>query len=106
MKGDKMRILVILKPTNQRGTKAEYTRFRKFLASDGYVLVGQELFMRVATNRKGAEKHLRRLNEVRPTTGTVRVLRLTEKQYEKMWYLTGEEDYQEEVVGAKCHIQL
>ena len=101
-----MRILVMLKPTNQRGTKTEYTKFRKFLVSDGYVLIGPELFMRVTTNRKGAEKHLRRLNDVHPTTGTIRVLKLTEKQYEKIWYLTGEKDYQEKSVGAKCHIQL
>lgn len=101
-----MRILVMLKPTNLRGTKMAYTKFRKFLVSDGYILIGQELYMRVSTNRKSAEKHIRRLSEYNPGTGTIRVLKLTEKQYGKIMYLTGEKDYQEEVVGAKCHIQL
>ena len=107
MKGEMhMRIIVMLKPTNARGTKTAYTRIRKFLILDGYNLIGPELFMRVVTNRKSAEKHLRRMEEFNPKTGVVRVLKLTEKQYKKIWFLTGEEDYQEKIVGANCHIQL
>lgn len=34
-----------------------------------------------------------------PGTGIVRVLRLTEKQYESIWYLTSAPDQQEEIVG-------
>ena len=101
-----MRIIVMLKPTNARGTKTAYTRLRKFLILDGYNLIGPELFMRVATNRKSAEKHLRRMEEFNPKTGVVRVLKLTETQYKKIWFLTGDEDYQEKTVGANCHIQL
>ena len=33
-------------------------------------------------------------------------LRLTEKQYAKCFYLTGEPDYQENTVGPKSHIML
>ena len=101
-----MRFIVMLKPTNVRGTKTAYTKLRKFLMSDGYNLIGPELFMRVVTNRKSAEKHLRRMEELNPQTGVVRVLKLTEKQYKKIWFLTGEEDNQEKTVGANCHIQL
>ena len=46
-----MRILVMLNPTNKQGAKTAYTAFRKFLLSDGDVLVGPELYMRVVTNR-------------------------------------------------------
>lgn len=46
-----MRILVILSPTNKYGTKGEYTRLRKFLKSDGYLRISEEVFMRITTNR-------------------------------------------------------
>lgn len=62
--------------------------------------------MRIVPNRKTAEKHYRRIDEMAPKTGTVRLLRLTEKQYKNIYMVTGEEDYQEKVVGAKCHITL
>lgn len=104
--GEKMRILVLLDPTNRRGTKMKYTELRKFLFSDGYLRIGTELFMRVTPSRKSAEKHIRRLSEHDPGTGNVRVLKLTEKQYEKIWYLTGGPDEQEAVIGRNYCIML
>lgn len=96
----------MLTPTNKYGTKNEYTKLRQFLLSDGYLRISEEVFMRVATNRKGTEKHLRRLQEYAPTTGLVRILKLTEKQYSNIIYLTGETDYQEQMVGNKSIIML
>ena len=101
-----MRIFVILNPTNKHGTKTEYTKFRQFLIADGYIRLSPEVFMRVTTNRKGAEKHYRRLEEVAPKTGVVRIFKLTEKQFENIWYLTGCPDYQEVTVGHNSHIML
>lgn len=69
-----MRILVLLNPTNKRGTKAAYTELRKFLVKDGYILLQSEVFMRITNNRKGAEKHLNRIKKYIPDTGTVRIL--------------------------------
>ena len=65
-----------------------------------------ELFMRIGTNRKGIEKHLRRIQDYNPGTGVVRILKLTEKQYKSIIYLTGGEDYQEKTVGNNCCIIL
>ena len=65
-----MRLLVILSPTDKWGTKTEYTKLRKFLQRDGYIRIA-------------------------PKTGVVRLLRLTEKQYNNIYMLTGEADYQE-----------
>ena len=101
-----MRVIVILSPTNRYGTKMEYTKLRKLLIADGYLRISEEVFMRITTNRKGAEKHLRRLKEYAPKTGCVRVLKMTEKQYRNIWLLTGEADYQEKTVGANTHIML
>ena len=101
-----MRILIMLDPTNKYGTKGAYTQFRKFLASDGYLRLGPELFMRITPNRKSAEKHLRRVVPYAPPTGTVRVLTLTEKQFAKVNYLAGEPGVQEDMVGTNSHIMV
>lgn len=90
----------MLNPTNKHGTKTAYTAFRKFLLSDGYVLLGPELYMRTVTNRKSADTHIRRMQESHPDTGIIRVLRLTEKQYSSIHNITGTEDIQESIVGA------
>ena len=51
--------------------------------------------MRVVQNRKVSEKHYRRIDEVKPKTGVVRLLRLTERQYNNIYMVIGEPDYQE-----------
>lgn len=101
-----MRLMAILSPTDKWGTKTEYTRLRHFLVKDGYIRIAPEVFMRIVQNRKAAEKHYRRIQEVAPKTGTVRLLRLTEKQYENIFFLTGEPDYQEKTVGTNGHIMI
>ena len=43
---------------------------------------------------------------VAPKTGNVRMLRLTERQYNNIYFVTGELDRQEKIVGRNCHIML
>ena len=62
--------------------------------------------MRITPTRRTSEKHYHRLEEYAPKSGAVRVLRLTEKQYDGIYLLVGEDDYQEKTVGKKCHIML
>ena len=101
-----MRLLVMLSPTNKWGTKTEYTELRKFLQKDGYLRIAPEVYMRIVPNRKASEKHYRRINEFAPKTGIVRVIRLTEKQYDNIYMVVGEQDLQEKVVGRNCHIMI
>ena len=101
-----MRLIAILSPTNKWGTKTEYTRLRTFLRKDGYIRIAPEVYMRIVQNRKTAEKHYRRIEEVAPKTGTVRLLRLTEKQFNNICIVTGEADYQEKTVGINSHIMI
>lgn len=101
-----MRLLAILSPNNKWGTKTEYTKLRKFLHKDGYIRIAPEVYMRIVPNRKAAEKHYRRIDEMAPKTGNVRVIKLTEKQYDNIYMVTGGVDYQEETVGSNCHIML
>ncbi len=92
-----MRIIVILSPTNKWGTKTEYTNLRKFLLRDGYLRIAPEVFMRITPTRRANEKYYRRLEEYAPKSGAVRVLKLIEKQYEGIYMLAGNADYQEKL---------
>lgn len=66
----------------------------------GYAIV------RNTNNCKGAEKHLNRIKSYIPDTGTVRIMRLTEKQYCNMGLYQAEEDYQESIVGVNEYVML
>ena len=101
-----MRTIVMLRPTNRRGTKMPYTAFRKRLAAEGFALLQPEVFMRVSHTRAAAEHLVERLAEDVPPTGSICVLVLTERQYASMRYLTGRPDDQERLVGARVQVEL
>ncbi len=101
-----MRLIAILSPTGKWGTKTEYTKLRQFLTKDGYIRIAPEVFVRVVQNRKASEKHYRRIEEYAPKTGAVRLIRLTEKQYQNIFMVTGEPDLQEKTVGVNCHVMI
>ncbi len=101
-----MRIIVVLRPTNKRGTKTEYTKLRKALLADGFDKMGLDLFVRVAPNRKATCKHLKRLRDHIPLTGTVVAFTMTEQQWKKKEYLVGGPSLQEQMIGSNCCIAL
>lgn len=101
-----MRILVMLAPTNARGTKTAYTKFRKKLVASGFVMLQAEVYIKAVPNREVAATQLEALARSVPPTGTVRAFTMTERQFAAMRYLAGEPDYQERMVGAKKQVEL
>ncbi|MCQ2601880.1 MAG: CRISPR-associated endonuclease Cas2 [Treponema sp.] len=101
-----MRILVMLNPTNRYGTKTAYTELRKFLLSDGYLKTQPDVFMRVEDTKKSCLKHKNRIKSYLPPTGEVRMLILTERQFEGCILCQEKPDLQEKLVGAKDLVTL
>ncbi len=85
-----MRIMVFfdLPVTGKRERKIA-SDFRKFLIKDGYYMVQFSVYARVCNGYDAVDKHLTRLKKEVPANGSIRVLAITEKQYESMLVLTG-----------------
>ncbi len=52
-----MRIIVLLNPTNKRGTKTAYTAYRNYLSSLGFLPLQPEVYTRYLPTRKAAERY-------------------------------------------------
>ena len=63
--------------------------FRNFLLKDGYYMVQFSVYVRICNGFDAVEKHKMRLKLAVPDNGSVRLLVVTEKQYESMTILTG-----------------
>ncbi len=101
-----MRVIVMLRPTNKRGTKSAYTKFRKLLVREGFTLVQSEVFMRALPRKRSAIKLLNNLEANAPSAGAIVAFMITERQFAERQYLCGEPSYQEQVVGAKTQVLL
>lgn len=85
-----MRILVFFDlPVKFAREKKEYTRFRKFLLTDGYYMVQYSVYARICNGFDAVNKHKERLRNNLPDNGSVRVLTITEKQYESIEIMIG-----------------
>ena len=86
-----MRIMVFFDlPVKTKTERSIATKFRTFLLKDGYHMVQYSLYARVCNGMDSVEKHIKRLRANLPPNGSVRVLTITEKQYESIKILVGE----------------
>ena len=78
-------------PTTTKKEQKVANTFRKFLLDDGYSMVQYSVYMRFCGSYDTMKKHTDRLLPVIPTGGNVKVLFLTDKQWEKSINCIGKE---------------
>ena len=89
-----MRILVFFDlPVTTKKERSVAAKFRKFLVKDGYHMVQYSVYARVCNGNDAVEKHESRLRQNIPAKGNVRLLTITEKQYESIKILVGEKSF-------------
>lgn len=95
-----MRMLVFFDlPVKTKQDRRNYSRFHRFLISDGYYLIQFSVYGRVCAGLDRVEVHLERLKKNLPPKGSVRCMIVTEKQYASMLLLVGTEQPAEKIVG-------
>ena len=102
-----MRILVMFDlPVTTEKDKKEYTRFRKHLIADGFIMLQFSIYSRITRNHDDAKKHAQRVKSNLPPKGSVRLLMITEKQYSAMKILVGKRTAEELLLSTNEIIEL
>lgn len=85
-----MRIIVFFDlPSTTYIEQKNYRKFHKFLINDGYGMMQESIYTKLALNSSIAKGLLLRLKQNKPPHGTVQVLTITEKQFAQMEYIVG-----------------
>ncbi|MBO4962271.1 MAG: CRISPR-associated endonuclease Cas2 [Clostridia bacterium] len=88
-----MRLIVFFDlPTTSNKDLAEYRSFRKYLLKNGFVMLQESVYCKLALNNGSLELVKKQLKKNLPSGGLVQVLTVTENQFEKMEFLVGEKD--------------
>ena len=86
-----MRLVVFFDlPVDTAMQRKEYRLFRKFLIKDGYLMLQESVYAKLVLNEHNAEAALLRMKSNRLPQGLVQVLKVTEKQFASMVFITGE----------------
>jgi len=68
----------------------EYTKFRKYLISQGFVMIQKSVYSKIALNGTASNAIIDNLKKNLPEIGLVQILVITEKQYQGIEFLVGE----------------
>lgn len=86
-----MRLIVFFDiPVDTKERRAEATRFRNYLISDGFYMIQFSVYGRLCNTIENAKSHEERLKSHLPLKGSIRSMIITEKQYSTMTVLSGE----------------
>lgn len=76
-------------PVDTPSARKRYARFRKSLLQDGFAMMQFSVYIRHCASRENADVHLNRIEIAVPDDGEVRVLLITDKQFERMHVFWG-----------------
>lgn len=86
-----MRVIVMFDlPTITGEDRREYIRFRKFLIKNGFLMLQESVYCKLALNTTVADAIINNVRKNKPSDGIVQMLVITEKQFSKMEIVVGE----------------
>lgn len=71
-------------PVDTRKARRAYAQFRKALLKDGFARMQFSVYVRHCASEENADVHVQRVQAVLPDDGEVRILAITDKQFERM----------------------
>ena len=93
-----MRVIVMFDlPVVTEKERKIATKFRKFLLDDGYIMMQYSVYSRICKNNDDLNKHINRLKINTPKNGNIRLLQVTENQYNNMIMFSGIKEIEEEI---------
>ncbi|MEQ6389166.1 CRISPR-associated endonuclease Cas2 [Bacillaceae bacterium S4-13-58] len=94
-----MRLLLFFDlPMVTKQERRIYSKFRKYLIENGFTMVQFSVYVKIFPNRIALFQYVEGLKRNIPQQGSVRILAVTEKQYERMFILVGGKTIQEETI--------
>lgn len=85
-------ILMFDMPTETADERKAYRNFRKFLLSEGFIMHQFSVYSKILLNGTASKAMVARLKQNNPKKGLITLLTVTEKQFSRMIYLSGEFD--------------
>ena len=84
-------------PVTTEKEKKIASKFRKYLLDDGYTMMQYSVYSRICKHNDDLNKHINRLKINSPKTGNIRLLQVTENQYNNMIMFCGTKSLEEDI---------
>ncbi len=86
-----MRLIVFFDlPVLTEKNRRDYRHFRKYLVKAGFLMMQESVYCKLVLNQTVADTLAENIKKNKPPEGLVQLLKITEKQYAKMEFITGD----------------
>lgn len=86
-----MRVIVFFDlPSTTYEERKSYTKFRKFLLNDGFVMMQESVYSKIALNSTTAKLIQDRVRKHKAPKGIIQMMVITEKQFAGIEYVIGD----------------
>lgn len=107
MKYNIMRLMCMFDlPVETDSEKRAYREFRKQLIKNGFVMMQYSVYVRTCPSREYTQRMENKIKKVVPVSGNVRLLTITDKQYNDMKLLVGTKSLRESAIGSERMIVI
>ncbi len=79
-------------PADTAEDRRSYTKFRKFLIKDGFMMLQYSVYTKLAVNKTVSKQIRSRLEQNKPKAGNIAVLEITEKQFAGIEWILGHKE--------------
>ena len=94
-----MRLIVFFDlPTLTTEEKRQYSKFRKHLVKEGFIMMQKSVYSKIAMNATMAGRIKKDIESHKPPNGNIQILSVSERQYQDIEVILGEG--QKEVVDT------
>ena len=85
-----MRVIVFFDlPTETKEDIRQYTKFRKYLLGQGFIMMQMSVYSKITLNGTASNTVTANLRKNLPKAGTVQTLTITEKQFQNIEFMVG-----------------
>ena len=100
-----MWILVLFDlPTDTRKSRKQYALFRKKLIQEGFSMMQYSVYYRHCASRENLNVYTQRVRSALPPDGEVRVMEITDKQFDRMSVFWGKKRKPTEAAPAQLEL--
>lgn len=102
-----MKVIVFFDlPVLTKEKRKQYSQFRKNLIKSGFIMVQFSVYARTVRNNDDAKKYSKIVKSILSPSGSVRLLIITDRQYDSMEILIGEKYAEENYLDKRDIIEL
>lgn len=76
-------------PNVYTNDKRNYTKFRRFLINEGFIMMQESVYSKLMMNAQQIQLLIQRIKRNAPKKGIIQVLNVTENQYAQIEYIIG-----------------